>query len=173
MRGGLFVCAPSADGSQSLRRAEPGLRAPPARAPLEPPPCGKTRRSGTAAPRHGRRSRGGAGPRPIRLPPPARAGKRSRRGASAGDAPDSAYFTSHEAAEPEVVVAVADVGDITRLPCQNGARQRAHSSCARIVSQMNQMPFISVTPSVVEPRLAIWSGDSGRFMCSAALPSRS
>ncbi|MEZ5767064.1 MAG: hypothetical protein R3D80_04875 [Paracoccaceae bacterium] len=41
------------------------------------------------------------------------------------------------------------------------------------MSQMNHEPFISVTPRVVEPRDDIWSGESGRFMCSAALPSRS
>ena len=45
--------------------------------------------------------------------------------------------------------------DITALPCQNGARHRAQCSCARIVSQMNHEPFHLVTPSVVEPRLAI------------------
>jgi hypothetical protein len=38
---------------------------------------------------------------------------------------------------------------------------------------MNQLPFISVTPSVRLPRLPIWLSSRGRFMCSAALPLRS
>ncbi len=63
-------------------------------------------------------------------------------------------------------------GSITRLPCQKGARHRHQSSCAWYLSKMNQLPFISVTPSL-SPRLAIWSSASGRFMCSAALPLRS
>jgi hypothetical protein len=77
-----------------------------------------------------------------------------------------------EAPEAEVIVPVAALRHHAE-PCQNGARQRDQCSWARMVSQMNHDPFISVTPSVVDPRLAIWLSFRGRFMCSAALPSMS